>query len=95
MEEVPTAAARERIVIDEIPFNMNKSRLIEQIADHVNNKTITGISDVRDESDKDGMRIVIELKRGEMPDVVINQLYKFKRFAKIIGHKGANNFCVF
>lgn len=77
MEEVPTAAARERIVIDEIPFNMNKSRLIEQIADHVNNKTITGISDVRDESDKDGMRIVIELKRGEMPDVVINQLYKF------------------
>lgn len=77
LEEMTGSANRERIVVDEIPFNMNKSRLIEQIADHVNNKTITGISDVRDESDKDGMRIVIELKRNEMPDVVINQLYKF------------------
>lgn len=76
-EENPDQANRERIVIDEIPYNVNKSRLVEQIADLVNNKTVTAISDVRDESDKDGMRIVIELKRGEIPDVVINQLYKF------------------
>ena len=68
---------RQRLVVDEIPYNVNKSRLIEQIAELINNKTITGISDLRDESDKDGMRIVIELKRGEMPEVIINQLYKF------------------
>lgn len=76
-EQNPDNPNRERIVIDEIPYNVNKSRLIEQMADLVNNKTVTAISDVRDESDKDGMRIVIELKRGEIPDVVINQLYKF------------------
>lgn len=68
---------RQRIVIDEIPYNMNKSRLIEQLADLVNEKTMNGVSDVRDESDKDGMRIVLELKKGEIPDVTINQLYKF------------------
>ena len=55
--------------------------LIEQIADLINNKTITGISDLRDESDKDGMRIVIELKRDEIPEVIINQLYKFTDLA--------------
>lgn len=76
-EEIPGSANRERLVIDEIPYNVNKSRLIEQIADLVTNKSITGISDVRDESDKDGMRLVCELKRGEMPDVILNQLYKF------------------
>lgn len=76
-EENPDQAGRERIVIDEIPYNVNKSRLIEQIADLVNDKAMTGVSDVRDESDKDGMRIVLELKRGEIPDVTINQLYKF------------------
>jgi DNA gyrase subunit A len=68
---------RERIVVDEIPYNVNKSRLIEQIADLINSKTLTGISDLRDESDKSGMRIVMELKRGEIPEVTINQLYKF------------------
>lgn len=68
---------REWIIIDEIPYAVNKSRLIEQIVELVNDKSITGISDVRDESDKDGMRLVLELKRGEIPDVVINQLYKF------------------
>ncbi len=68
---------RQTLVIDEIPYNVNKSRLIEQIAELINDKTITGISDLRDESDKDGMRIVIELKRGEIPEVTINQLYKF------------------
>lgn len=68
---------KQRIVIDEVPYNMNKSRLVERIADLVNDKQITGVSDIRDESDKDGMRVVIELKKGEIPDVVINQLYKF------------------
>ncbi|MCP5470083.1 MAG: DNA topoisomerase (ATP-hydrolyzing) subunit A [Chlamydiales bacterium] len=72
-----TQTGRERIIVDEIPYNVNKSRLIEHIADLVNTKTITGLSDVRDESDKDGLRIVLELKKGEIPDVVINQLYKF------------------
>ncbi len=68
---------RQRIVVDEIPYNVNKSRLIEAIAELINSKTITGISDLRDESDKDGMRIVMELKRNEVPEVVINQLYKY------------------
>lgn len=66
----------QQIVVDEIPYNVNKSRLIEQIAGLINDKVITGISDIRDESDKDGLRIVLELKRGEIPDVSINQLYK-------------------
>ena len=68
---------KQRIVIDEVPYNMNKSRLVERIANLVNDKQITGVSDIRDESDKDGMRVVIELKKGEIPDVIINQLYKF------------------
>ena len=67
---------RQQIVIDEIPYNVNKSRLIERIAELINDKIITGLSDIRDESDKDGLRIVLELKRGEIPDVTINQLYK-------------------
>ncbi len=68
---------RTRIAVDEIPYNISKARLIEQIADLIHNKTITGISDLRDESDRDGLRIAIELKKGEMPEVIINQLYKF------------------
>lgn len=68
---------RQRIVIDEIPYGINKSRLIEQIADQINNKNIGGVSDLRDESDKSGMRVVLELKRNEIPEVTINQLYKF------------------
>lgn len=68
---------RQSLVIDEVPYNVNKARLVERIAELINEKQITGVSDIRDESDKDGMRIVIELKRGEIPDVVINQLYKF------------------
>jgi len=68
---------RQRLVVDEIPYNVNKSRLIEHIAELINAKTITGISDLRDESDKDGMRIVIELKRNEIADVILNQLFKY------------------
>lgn len=78
-------ADRQRIAIDELPYNVNKSRLIEHIADLINSKDITGISDIRDESDKDGMRIVLELKRGEMPEVVINQLYKFTELQTTFG----------
>lgn len=68
---------RLKLIIDELAYGVNKSRLIESIADLINDKTITGISDLRDESDKEGLRIVIELKRNEMPEVIINQLYKF------------------
>ncbi|EPP35099.1 DNA gyrase, A subunit [Chlamydia ibidis] len=68
---------RENIIITEMPYNVNKSRLIEQIADLVNDKTLAGISDVRDESDKDGIRVVLELKKGESSEIVINRLYKF------------------
>ena len=64
------------IVVTEIPYQVNKAKLIERIADLVREKTIEGISDLRDESDRDGMRIVIELKRGEVPEVVLNNLYK-------------------
>ncbi len=75
VEEIP-GKDRQQIVVDEVPYNVNKSRLIEQIAELITNKVITGLSDIRDESDKDGLRIVLELKRGEIPDVTINQLYK-------------------
>lgn len=68
---------RSSIVITEIPYNVNKSRLITQIANLIHNKVITGISDIRDESDKQGLQIVVELKRNEVPDVIVNQLYKF------------------
>ena len=64
------------IVITEIPYQVNKSRLIEKIADLVNNKKVEGISDIRDESDREGMRIVLELKRGEQPEIILNNLYK-------------------
>jgi DNA gyrase subunit A len=67
---------RQSIVIDAIPFQVNKKTLQERIAELVNEKKIEGISDIRDESDKDGMRLVIELKRGEVPEVVLNNLYK-------------------
>ena len=67
---------KSRIIAHEIPYQVNKARLIERIADLVNEKRITGISDLRDESDRDGMRIVVELKRDVVPHVVLNQLYK-------------------
>ena len=67
---------KSRIIAHEIPYQVNKARLIERIADLVNEKRITGISDLRDESDREGMRIVIELKRDVVPHVILNQLYK-------------------
>src|SRR5687768_15949760 len=74
--EVSKKGDRQSIVIDAIPYQVNKAKLIERIADLVREKTLEGISDIRDESDRDGMRIVIELKRGEVGDVVLNNLYK-------------------
>ena len=67
---------KDAIIVTEIPYQVNKSRLIERIAELVNNKVIDEISDIRDESDRDGMRIVIELKRGCEPQIVLNQLFK-------------------
>src|SRR5438128_9739343 len=67
---------RDAIIVTEIPYQVNKSRLIERMAELVNNKDIEDISDIRDESDRDGMRIVIELKRGAEPQIVLNKLYK-------------------
>ena len=70
------STGKQQIVVTEIPFQVNKSRLVEQIADQVRDKKVEGVSDLRDESDRDGMRIVIELKRDANADVVLNQLYK-------------------
>ncbi len=67
---------RSSIVVTEIPYQVNKAKLVERIAELARDKTIEGISDLRDESDREGLRIVIELKRGEVPDVVLNNLYK-------------------
>ncbi|MDH4229521.1 MAG: DNA gyrase subunit A [Nitrospirota bacterium] len=68
---------RQAIIVSELPYQVNKARLIEKIAELVSDKKLEGISDLRDESDRDGMRVVIELKRGEIPEVIINKLYKF------------------
>jgi len=68
---------REAIVITEMPYQVNKARLVEHIAQLVNEKRLEGISDIRDESDRDGLRVVIELKRNEQPEIVLNNLYKF------------------
>jgi DNA gyrase subunit A len=75
-EDLDKAGGRQSIIIDELPYQVNKKTLIEKIAELVNEKKIEGISDLRDESDKSGMRVVIELKRGEVPEVILNNLYK-------------------
>src|SRR5690606_8721777 len=76
---------RETIIITEIPYQLNKARLIERIAELVKEKKIEGISELRDESDKDGLRVVIELKRGEMGDVVLNNLYSQTQLQSVFG----------
>src|SRR5688572_25227649 len=76
---------KQSIVVTEIPYQVNKARLIEKIADLVGEKTIEGISDLRDESDREGMRIVIELKRGEVPEVILNNLYKHTQLQQSFG----------
>jgi DNA gyrase subunit A len=74
--EVSKRGDRQSIVISEIPYQVNKARMIERIAELVREKNLEGISDIRDESDRDGLRIVIDLKRGEVGDVILNNLYK-------------------
>lgn len=74
--ETNKTTGKEYLIVSEIPYQVNKSRLMENIAELVREKVIEGISDLRDESDKDGMRIVIELRKGDEPEVVLNQLYK-------------------
>jgi DNA gyrase subunit A len=76
---------KEAIIVTELPYQVNKARLIEKIADLVREKRIEGISELRDESDKDGMRIVIELRKGELSDVVLNNLYKQTPLQSVFG----------
>ena len=76
---------REAIVITELPYQVNKARLIEKIAELVRDKRLEGISELRDESDKDGMRVVVELRRGELSDVVLNNLYKQTPLQSVFG----------
>jgi len=83
--ETSTKGDRQSIVVTEIPYQVNKKRLIENIADLVRDKVIEGISDLRDESDRDGMRMVIELKRGEVPEVILNNLYKHTQLQTTFG----------
>ena len=81
----PMSESRERIIVTEIPYQVNKAALIEKIADLVREKRLEGISDLRDESDKSGMRIVIELKRGANANVVLNRLYKHTQMQDTFG----------
>jgi len=76
---------REAIIVTELPYQVNKARLIEKIAELVRDKRIEGISELRDESDKDGMRVVIELRKGEISDVVLNNLYKQTPMQSVFG----------
>lgn len=75
-EDIDKAGNRQALIIDELPYQVNKANLLVKIGELVREKKIEGISEIRDESDKSGMRAVIELKRGEMPEVILNQLYK-------------------
>ena len=85
IEPLREGSDREAIVITELPYQVNKARLIERIAELVREKKLEGISELRDESDKDGMRVFIELKRGELPDVVLNNLYKHTPLQSVFG----------
>ncbi|WP_148715214.1 DNA gyrase subunit A [Chitinolyticbacter meiyuanensis] len=84
-EDVSKNSDRQQIVVDELPYQVNKAKLLERIGELVREKTVEGISEIRDESDKSGMRVVIELKRGEMPDVVLNNLYKHTQLQDSFG----------
>ena len=83
--EIDEKTRRETIIVTEIPYQLNKARLIERIAELVKEKKLEGISELRDESDKDGLRIVIELKRGETGDVVLNNLYAQTQMQNVFG----------
>ena len=84
-EDIKGSADRQAIIVDELPYQVNKRSLLEKIGELVNDKRIEGISDLRDESDKSGMRVVIELKRNEMPEVVLNHLYKMTQLQDTFG----------
>ncbi|TYB32279.1 MAG: DNA topoisomerase 4 subunit A, partial [Flexistipes sinusarabici] len=77
--------SKERIIVTELPYQVNKANLIEKIAELVRDKKITGITDLRDESDRDGIRVVIEIKKGDHPDIVLNQLYKYTQMETSFG----------
>ncbi|SMC28402.1 DNA gyrase subunit A [Clostridium acidisoli DSM 12555] len=83
--EIEEVDGRHKIVVHELPYQVNKARLVENIAELVKDKRITGISDLRDESDRDGMRVVIELKRDANPQVLLNQLYKHTKLQDSFG----------
>ena len=85
IEQMDKRGEREAIIVTELPYQVNKARLIEKIAELIRDKKITGISDLRDESDREGMRIVIELKRGEISSVIVNQLYKYTAMQSTFG----------
>ncbi|MFJ4353886.1 DNA gyrase subunit A [Pseudomonas sp. NPDC089428] len=85
IEDIDKVGGRQQIVITELPYQLNKARLIEKIAELVKEKKIEGITELRDESDKDGMRIVIELRRGEVPEVVLNNLYQQTQLQSVFG----------
>ncbi|MDK2792661.1 MAG: gyrase subunit [Deferribacteres bacterium] len=78
-------SGKQQIVVTEIPYLVNKASLIEKIAELVRDKKIVGITDLRDESDRDGIRVVIEIKKGELPDVILNQLFKFTQLETSFG----------
>ena len=83
--ETDEKSGQNAIVITELPYQVNKARLQEKIAELVKDKKLTGIRELRDESDKDGMRLVIELRRGEMPEVILNNLYQFTAIQSVFG----------
>jgi DNA gyrase subunit A len=83
--EVDERTDRGRVIVSELPYQVNKAKLIEKIADLIHEKRLEGISDLRDESDRDGLRIVIELKRNENPTVILNQLYKHTNMQTTFG----------
>ncbi len=85
IEEMDASTGKSRIVVTELPFQVNKSRLIEKIADLVNEDRIDGITDLRDESDRHGMRMVIELRRDVIPEIVLNNLYKMTQLQTSFG----------
>ena len=85
IEEGDERRDKTKIIVTELPYQVNKARLIERIAEMVNDKRIEGISDLRDESDRDGMRVVIDLKRDAVPEVVLNQLYKMSALQESFG----------
>ena len=85
VEDIDKVGGRQAIIVDELPYQVNKANLIIKIAELVREKRIEGISDLRDESDKSGMRMVIELKRSEMPEVVLNNLYKLTQLQDSFG----------